>query len=187
MPLTRGMILACERNRRFAAAAELTYFGHMDGDNLYPFKQLVENSPWRKQISYLGSLPHREAIGAIRNASLLLFLGGHEIDSRVNVLTENTETHSIAAKIFEYLACETPILLVAQDCPTVQLALQAELGIWCSSYDPERIAEQLLDCFARFHLGAEKLTPNRDLIARYSRRQQAGCFADLFTQTLARR
>ena len=187
MPLTRGMILACERDQRFAAAAELIYFGDMDGDNLFPFKQLVGNSPWREQISYLGSLPHHEAIATIRNASLLLFLGGHEIDSRVNVLTENTETHSIAAKIFEYLAYETPILLVAQDCPTVQLALQTNLGVWCSSYDSERIADHLLDCFVRFHLRKERLSPDRDLIARYSRRQQAGCFANLFTQALIRR
>lgn len=186
MPLTRGMLLACERDAQFAQTAKLTYLGDMDADNLRPLRALVDKSAWRDRIVYLGSRPHREAVALTRSASLLLFLGGHEIDSRTNVMTKNTETHSIAAKIFEYLASENPILLVAHDCPTVKLTLAAGLGIWCDSYDPEKIADYLLECFRRFHLQGERLAPEQELIKSFSRRDQAGRFAAIFSSLCSR-
>jgi hypothetical protein len=178
--LTRGMILALERDADFAGNARLVYYGFMDSENLSSWHQLTSSSPWRDRLRYLGPVPHQQAIEIIRGASLLLFLAGRMIDWKANRITEQTETHSIAAKLFEYLPCEHPILLVAEDCPTVRLALESGLGIWCNSYDPERIADFLLESYGRFHRRNESLAPDREVIARYSRVSQAQRFASVF-------
>lgn len=185
-PLTKAMLLACEQNAEFARRAHLVYFGAMDAENYWPFRRLSDESIWKANLEYCGSIPHGEAVASIRAADLLVFLGGFESSLSGSGKEASTETHSIAAKLFEYMAAVRPILLIAQECPTVDVAIQSGLGIWCESYEPQRIAEHLLNCFRRFAIEGECLPPNHKLIAGYSRRRQATSFAKVFERAISR-
>lgn len=187
LPLTQGFIKAMAESAEFAAAAKLVYFGFMDPRNLDNLEGVRKSLTDREKIKYLGPISHAEAIKIIRSAALLVFLGGREIDSRANVLRQETETHSVAAKMLEYLACGKPVLSIAGACPTVELARDAGVGFWCDSYDPNEIAKHLIESFERFHLRSEKLDPDWSLISKFSRREQAGQFATVFGRVLAGR
>lgn len=185
-PLTKGFLTAAQADKEFARMARLLYFGFLDGPNLSNLERLKTSSEEGERIKYLGHIPHRQAIETIRRAKVLVFIAGREIDSAANVLKADTETHSVAAKLFEYLACEKPVLLIGDSCPTVDLALKCGVGFWCQERTAEAVAEKLLELFQRSMVAGEKLAPNRKLIAGYSRRVQAGEFAGVFDRALSR-
>jgi glycosyltransferase involved in cell wall biosynthesis len=184
LPLTQGFVKAMGRSQEFAVKAELVYFGFMDPRNLDNLADSRRNMADPEKIKYLGPISHSEAIEIVRAAGLLIFLGGREIDSRANVLRQETETHSVAAKMLEYLASGRPVLSIAGACPTVDLARDARVGFWCESYDPVKIADHLVELFERFYVKGAALDPDWNLISRYSRKEQAGQFAAIFDTVL---
>ncbi|MCK4856953.1 MAG: glycosyltransferase [candidate division Zixibacteria bacterium] len=183
-PLSEGMVKAAARDNDFRQSSRLIYFGAMDGANLATLRTIKNDPGNLASIEYLGAISHKQAIETIRQATLLVFLGGCEIDSNRNLVTAVTETHSIAAKLFEYLACEKPLLLIAGACPTVELARECGVAHWCSSYDADKIADYLLTLFRRYYDEGDRVEANRELIARYSRRVQAQQFAQVFAAAL---
>ena len=119
-------------------------------------------------IHFLGYLPHRESIGYLQKADLLLLIPSVGPGSEF----------SIPAKVFEYLAAGKPILTLAQNEEISGLIHKTNAGVLVSYSDVEAIAGQILAAYQRWERGESVPRPEPTMIARYERKTLTGLLAN---------
>jgi glycosyltransferase involved in cell wall biosynthesis len=118
------------------------------------------------RLDFRGSVPRPEALRMQRDASALILLDWH--DPRQGVLT---------GKVFEYLLSPAPIWVIGGtiDSPLAQFVNEAGRGV-AFGKDVERIRLAIRELAAGKGTEAQQ---NREMIAKLSRKEQAGRFLEL--------
>ncbi len=130
----------------------------------------------RKQIEALGLvdtvqvtgyLPHRQSIGHLLGADLLVLVVGSGPGSEA-VLT---------GKIFEYLAAGKPVLALTPPGVAADLIREAQAGVVVDPEDVTAIASQITAIYEAWQRCELKITGDQNVIARYDRRLLTGQLA----------
>ncbi len=144
--------------RKMDEGLEVLFFG----DENEWLNNLIREHRVQRWVKYQGKVGRGEALRIQKQADLLLFL---EWDNGAvdGILT---------GKLFEYLAMRKPILGVGVSSRTSPGALMEEAGVGCAVGSDmvkiRRVLCHLLEGHAPF-----PVTPNEDVIQRYTRRKQA--------------
>jgi len=129
---------------------------------------LAERHSVERWVRHVPAVPYRESLARQATATALLFLGW-----------QDPAAGWLSAKLFEYLGAGRPVLAVGPPGGEPSRILQ-ECGMPDLSDDPGQIAARLaswLEEFARS--GTVRLEPDKEAIARYTRRAQTGRLARL--------
>ena len=136
------------------------------GHNVIGSQKLVDQFGLNDQVSILGNLSHAEARALRVEADILL---------HVDMLYENHNSSFVAAKVYEYLAANRPILaLVPEGSEAGDIILQKNRGVVCRVDDVESICAGLRKMLA----GDFKYDPHSD-ISEFSCRHETRQLADL--------
>lgn len=119
------------------------------------------------KVQVTGYLPHRQSIGHLLGADLLLLVVGSGPGSEV-VFT---------GKVFEYLAAGKPILALVAPGAAANLVQEAQAGVVVDPEDVRAIADQIAALYQAWQQGELKITGNQDVVARYDRRLLTGQLA----------
>ena len=120
-----------------------------------------------RRVEYL---PHREAVGVMAAADVLLLV--------------NDERENILAKTFEYLAAGRPILALAPPGATAEVVEGARAGAVLDPADAEGIADHLAGSFRRWRAGRLRSHVDPEVIRGYSRRALTRRLAAVFDDTM---
>lgn len=118
-------------------------------------------------VEITGYLPHRESLGYLSGADLLLLIVGSG---------PNTEA-VLTAKVFEYLAAGKPILCLAPPCAAADLVREARAGVVVEPENVNEIATQLACLFQQWEKGELRIASDQQVVARYDRRQLTASLA----------
>ena len=169
-PVFRAIELCIARRQIPRDQAEVRFLGTDPGR----VQDALAGMPAGFPVHVLPRVPHRAALAAQMNASVLL------------LLAQASERGVMTGKIFDYLAAGRPILAVPDDHETTS-ALLKQTGAGVALTEVEAIARQLADWYAAWKLDPSfNLQRNEDAIAGYSRREQAKQLADLLNQLSCR-
>ncbi len=107
-------------------------------------------------VEFIDYVPHKQALEYMKSAQLLLLLLPHS----------DTNTGILTGKLFEYMATNTPILLLANSTEEASLIIeQCQAGITVNPHQPDAIKKVLMDVIEG------KISPqNTDFYTQYSRR-----------------
>ena len=96
---------------------------------LLNFQQLLDEYELTDRVKILGYLPHKESVGLLKEADILLFT------------VPNGDMISLTGKVFEYLGVNKPILSVIQKNSAIEGLLRRHgHGDFCSFYDQESLS-----------------------------------------------
>jgi glycosyltransferase involved in cell wall biosynthesis len=127
----------------------------------------VEGGWLSGRLDHRGYLPHAESVRLLRASSLLLLL--IERERARGILT---------GKLFEYLASGTPILAIAPEGEAAALIEEARAGRVRRHDDVAGLHEALGSAWRAWRAGRRPFeNPHAEVIARYSRPQQARALA----------
>jgi glycosyltransferase involved in cell wall biosynthesis len=131
-----------------------------------PPKYIPDRPPFRQ----LGYLSHQELNALRGDSDVLLLIMSDDPSARGNY----------SGKLFEYLACNRPVLAVARpDNVAAELIQQARAGR-VVPHDPARIADAIAACYQAWQAGRFDHEPDWEIIHRFSRRNLTKRLADLF-------
>lgn len=124
-------------------------------------KELINQFPFLKGITkFVGYKSHKEVIKEYELANLLLLIPNQ---------TENG-IGQIPGKIFEYMACKTPVLALSQPSSTINNILtETNIGQSCNYKDVDQIKKSLKYYFDAFK-NDETLAVNETEIKQYTRK-----------------
>ena len=146
--------------------------------------KIMSSNPIRDDVVRMGISEYFEFLpfvaaskipAILRDASILL------------VLTNKNGFHGImTTKFFEYLSMNRPILCVTSDEDALEQAIQ-EVNAGCAARSADEAYKFILEKFSEWkEIGYTKGTVLGDQITRYSRKEQARQFSDLFNETIFR-
>jgi len=131
-----------------------------------PPKYIPDRPPFRQ----LGYLSHQELNALRGDSDVLLLIMSDDPSARGNY----------SGKLFEYLACNRPVLAVARpDNVAAELIQQARAGR-VVPHDPPRIADAIAAYYQAWQAGRFDHEPDWEIIHRFSRRNLTKRLADLF-------
>jgi glycosyltransferase involved in cell wall biosynthesis len=125
-------------------------------------------------VDVVGYLPHQQALCYLATADLLLLVDSYGAGS----------DQFVPAKLFEYLACQKPILCLADSGACADLVLDARAGSIIAPTDVDKIAGELVRLYQLWKKGQLKIDPNMDLIASFDRQKLTGNLAALFSEII---
>jgi glycosyltransferase involved in cell wall biosynthesis len=138
-------------------------------------KEAVSRMAMDKAIVELGYLPHHRTLRTIMDADVAVL---------ISTADEGAQT-AIPSKLFEYAACGTFILGLADRGATSEMIEQHRWGIVCSPADSRAIERTLRELLDRNRAGAlAPPTAATDEVNAYSRRAQAMIVAKLLEKAL---
>jgi glycosyltransferase involved in cell wall biosynthesis len=158
--LDRGLIPRNALNIRFV------------GNTGYELGQLVSEWGLGDIVELVAYSSHAQAIAHQLAADGLLLIIAAGPGSKA-VLT---------AKIFEYLACGKPILALVPPGAALDLLAEAGVGRMVPPDDVDAIATAVVCLLSDWQSGQLKAVPDRDVVARYDRRRQAGLLAQILNE-----
>lgn len=123
-----------------------------------------------------GYVPHRESIGYVLGADVLLLVVAPGPGSQA-VLT---------GKLFEYLAAGKPILALVPPSAAADLVRESRAGVVVDPENVPSIREQLLAIFQQWQQGTLASHSDPAVVARYDRRRLTGLLAAAFTEAEAK-
>jgi glycosyltransferase involved in cell wall biosynthesis len=130
----------------------------------------------RSRVSFEAAVPHDQALDIMRRSDLLLLY---------HPKTERKGYYS--GKLFEYLASLRPVLAVVDPAGVAaELVRDAGAGYVADCGDPDAIARAIDDAYLDWK-GRTVFAPNREVIARHHRREQARILQDLMLGMIAGR
>lgn len=171
-----GEFSRIRRPDAFVAAVErLVTDGAIPLDDIrvcFAGKETAKFVPDKPPFEQLGYLSH-DALNALRlESDLLLLIHGDSTASRGNY----------SGKIFEYLGCNRPTLVIAgPGNVAAELIMAAHAGV-ATAHDPDAIAEVLLDYYRRWKAGRFDYQPDWAIIQRFTRRNLTGRLANILDQ-----
>ena len=127
-------------------------------------------------VDVFDTVPSTEIPKILNNSSILLVLANSSIG-------ENAPKGIMGTKIFEYLAVEKPILCVRNDEDCLEKTIKsANAGLAAS--DAEAVKAFIVEKFTQWQKnGYTQQSVNKEFIQQFSRKRQAGQFADLLQIT----
>jgi len=90
----------------------------------------------------------------------------------------------IPGKLFEYLRAGKPILAIAEESDCVEILQESGLGIICSPFDSNNIADTLAYLVSKKQELPDLYPPNNDVIDRFSFEHIVRRFAEIFDDVL---
>ncbi len=170
--LFEALRLLLERKQIQQDKLEVHFYG---SDKLY-LKNLLNGQSIASLIHLHDAIPIEDCIRKQKSATVLLFLSWNDL----------REKGLYSGKIFEYLAAERPILAFPRNQGSVVDALieKTQSGVLCDT--PEEIAAILKKWYDTFYSNGElPYFGIGEEIERYSRKNQAQQFANLFDEVLS--
>jgi glycosyltransferase involved in cell wall biosynthesis len=114
-------------------------------------------------VELVGYVSHGEAISLQLGADALLLI----------VSSEPGSDAVATGKIYEYLAAGKPILGLVPAGVAADLLVEANAGVVVDPDNVDKIASRLRDLYEVWRAGGIDYNANKDVVARYERRQQA--------------
>lgn len=143
---------------------QLRFTGHICEKWKEQLQQLPGDS-----VSFQPHVPHREAISEMRNADMLLL-----------VIPEMPQSEGIiTGKLFEYLACEVPVLGIG---PPEGNAAEILRQSRCGEMFAWEMTTEIQTYIEDYMLRKREWHPRKDVIQSFSRYQQAGKLVNLMTE-----
>ena len=150
------------RDPQFASAAELWLVGKSDPE----IRDELAAWPAVKTTTS-GYRPHAEALRHLRSASALLLL--------IKNLDPERDLVTIPGKLFEYLGCGSPILMIGPEGDAADIVRSAG-GLVHREQDLKRITAGLNNLYKRYLSGARPAVA-KEVATRYDRKNIAGRLA----------
>lgn len=166
-PFLAGLAHAVRADPAFSQVARAYFVGdwrpeHQAAADRFGVGSLVRSIPY---------LPHREAIGHLRAAGVLLLIGGGDASEQ-------------PGKLFEYLAAERPIVAIApREGAIADVLRETGGGRIIEPSDIAGIGESLLEIWRS---GVASSTHRPEGVAVYDRRRQSGQLAKILQSVCAR-
>jgi glycosyltransferase involved in cell wall biosynthesis len=136
----------------------------------------LENLRLDRHVEFLPFRPHREALQLMAASDALLLLGS----------LDRSDTGTVPAKIFEYLALRKPILALVHDGEAARIARASGLGVVADPEDPQAIAAALMHVRDRAADSSREGQPAAPQLRRFERRELTRQLASLFDEVLDR-
>jgi len=170
----------CDPKPLFAALGDLISRGVIPRDKVrfvhvgvcvgIDFDRLVQRYGLEEVVQEKGYLPHKEALGEMGGASLLLL-----------VTSDNPLV--FPAKVFECLRLGKPILgVINPESQIAALLIRAKAGRVVSPEDKEGLKHALCSCFSEFEKGELTSDADKDLVQEFERKSLTSKLASLFDQ-----
>lgn len=156
-------------DRQFAGDLNIKLVGNVD------FKVLknIEACHLSGNLSNIAFVPHDEAMGILKKASILLLLINNSINAK-GVIT---------GKFFEYLAVGRPILLIGpMDGDAAKILMETNSGSGADFDDEATIRKHIDHYYNLFRQG--KLAGHTGSVSQYSRRALTGRLAEVLDKTV---
>jgi glycosyltransferase involved in cell wall biosynthesis len=150
-----------------AEKIHVRFVGHIDKETT----GLIDHFHLGGIVELVGYLGHREALGELVSADLLLLIPSYGVGSDLFV----------PGKLYEYLACRKPILCLADPGEAAFLVQKTGSGVIVPAKDINQIAEQLVISYQGWENKDNLVVNNADLIGMYERRYLTSRLANLFT------
>jgi glycosyltransferase involved in cell wall biosynthesis len=125
-------------------------------------------------VELSGYKPHREALSQLCAADLMLLIPTYGIGSEL----------FIPAKLYEYLACQKPILCLADPGACADLVLGARAGSVVPPTDTDKIAIELVRFFHLWEKGELSIKPDLDLVNSFERRKLTSQLANVLSSVI---
>jgi hypothetical protein len=135
-------------------------------------KPIRADDATRDMIKVWEPVPHRNAVGYMLGADVLLLLMGETADYTIGY----------SSKFFEYLFANKPILAIAPDGPIPGLVESANLGFCYKPTDGESIGEGIMWLYSRWKEGRRFADRGRDILRRFHRKTLAEKLARLLNE-----
>jgi glycosyltransferase involved in cell wall biosynthesis len=127
-----------------------------------------------QSVELLGYLPHQQGINYLLNADLLLLFPYYGPCAEL----------SVPAKLYEYLACQKPILCLADPGACADLVLGARAGSVVPPTDTDKIAIELVRFFHLWEKGELSIKPDLDLVNSFERRKLTSQLANVLSSVI---
>lgn len=163
----------------FDSEIEVTFVGDIDRQNSKIIKEVVTQFNLENVVNCTNMVPHRKAIAEMNKFDVLLFLLGKA--SRGCPSSKGC----FSGKLFEYLATGKPILALVEDGPVSDLIKTCRSGIIVDPENVDRIKEAILSYYNAHKKGELKIQPNRQIIARFERKELTKRLAGLLNELSA--
>lgn len=163
LPFLRGLWMALDDGRVFGERIRVRFVGNVNP----AIHKIVEDLTLADVVQLTGYVPHRQSVGYLLGADVLLLILGCGKGSDM----------VFPAKIFEYLVSGKPILGVVPPGISADLVQEAQAGVIVNPEDVRAIADQIAALYEAWQQGELKITGNQDVVARYDRRLLTGQLA----------
>lgn len=134
-------------------------------------KQLIEECGVGNMVCLVPPMPHRDCIGRLYDADILL-------------LVQTEAPLCVPGKLYEYIAVGKPVLTLASSGATADMVTDEDLGPCVSPDDPNALKEIVLD-LVKQHRDGRLQSPSGDAIARYDGRNQMKEFDRVFREAVS--
>jgi len=125
------------------------------------FQRQIEELHLSDVVTILGYVTHRQSVGYLLGADVLLLIIGSGPGSEA-VFT---------GKIFEYLAAGKPILALVPPGVAADLVREAQAGVVVEPEDTQAIADQTAILYQQWRRSTLTIASNQEVIAHYDRRR----------------
>jgi glycosyltransferase involved in cell wall biosynthesis len=153
---------------------QVIFYGMMSADTL----KNIHQEGLESIIVTPGIIPKEKLIPKLKGADLLLLIIGFDPESR----------GTVTSKIYEYMACNRPILAIVPEGDAAEILKQYDQTYWMKSEDHDLLYENLNKAY--FNYSSEKKTVNQDNISKnngiyvYDAKYQTKRLADIFNKAL---
>jgi glycosyltransferase involved in cell wall biosynthesis len=113
------------------------------------------------RVTFLPFVPHREAMALLHDSDVLLMLGS----------IKTTDTGTLPAKLFEYLAAGRPMLALVHEGESARFVRASGIGVVANPEQPDEIVDGILELVQRLRSAQFTTSINRRLLERHNRRQ----------------
>ncbi|NQU26366.1 MAG: glycosyltransferase [Candidatus Nealsonbacteria bacterium] len=137
-------------------------------------RKLVSEMGLEGMVEYLGEIPHEDALTLMHNADVLLVNQERLLDGRACPV--------VAAKTYEYMAMEKPILGLVPPGDTREFLLKSGLGVITAPDDVSEIAGKLFELYQEHTNGGIRRTPDREFIEQFRSDRLARKVWDIFEE-----
>jgi len=162
-----GLKMALEIEPDLRKNLRVEFAGGLDPGN----RQLIQELGLQKVVTYLGFLPHRQAIQLMMDSDVLLLF-------ELPVGNNNEPTRVIPSKVFEYTGANRPIMAMVVEGDTSNLLREYSLAKVIDPKNLDDISDAIINYYRQFEAGKllEGVLPPP---AKFSRKEQAKQLANI--------
>lgn len=168
--LFRGLAHLFRQRPELRGRVRLDFYGPVA--QTHAFDAMAEAMELDACVVRHGTVPRPAALQAMQAADLLFLPSERRLDGRKSIHTPG--------KLFEYLACRRPILVVAGPGNAADIALRSGLGDFHQPDDAEGIAHTLGRHIDRWLAGGPPPAADEAYLQRFERRALTGQLATIF-------
>ncbi|MCD6404755.1 MAG: glycosyltransferase family 4 protein [Planctomycetes bacterium] len=125
-----------------------------------------------------GYIPHRDAVGLVNSADVLLL-------PMFSTLDPNERVAYASGKVFEYIAARKPVLALVQEGDAKDIVEASGLGVAVGPADVPAITEALESLYAGWESGKAAFAPDEAFLSRFTRESIARELSRTFDEVVA--